>query len=326
MSRVVLSLLLAACSGGRGDGDASETTDAATDEDWPPLYEPLVPVETLQRDTFEDTKIAFWVPDAPTGVVFIFHGTGGDADFVDFPEVTGWINGATARGLAIVSASSDSRAPARWDTDEPDPEKNADLGRLSRLREAMIAETTIDERTPVYALGFSNGATFAGNFAQFAADAGWPFGGAFVHNSSVFRPGGGAVEAPIVFVPSEMDDRVALSQIQASYDRQQGAGQPTWWLLNEEHRLPPTRFLRVAGIDAEQSQQAFDFYVENEVVDADGVRLVPIEEAEARIEELRDPMPVPYSAKIGGQMHVVFTLHKFDGGRVEDELDALLGR
>jgi poly(3-hydroxybutyrate) depolymerase len=124
--------------------------------------------------TFEGFPVVSYVPTHPVGLVYVFHGTGGSADFATKLETVDMLNHLVAAGYGFVSTDSTNRTSKQWDTGSLSLTANPDLARLSRLHAHLVSTGAITTTTPIYAIGMSRGAGFASVFAQAFRDAGYP--------------------------------------------------------------------------------------------------------------------------------------------------------
>ena len=61
-----------------------------------------------------------YVPEHPRGMVYLFHGTNGSANFAERVETTDVLNRLVARGYGFVSTSSTERTgDKRWNVSDP---------------------------------------------------------------------------------------------------------------------------------------------------------------------------------------------------------------
>lgn len=101
-------------------------------------------------------------PDA-RGVMFVLHGTGGSANFVDNIEGRALMVEAHARGLTIivpeaeevVAGDLDNNGKIRWNTALST--SNVDFANLDRLLRELEAAGRIPANVPRYSVGISNG-------------------------------------------------------------------------------------------------------------------------------------------------------------------------
>ena len=105
----------------------------------------VMPTVQWQHSTFEGFEVISYVPEHPKGMLYVFHGTNGSADFADRVETTDVINRLVARGYGFVSTSSTERTgDKRWDVSDPSLTTNPDLARLARLQAHLVATTGLE--------------------------------------------------------------------------------------------------------------------------------------------------------------------------------------
>src|SRR5882724_9034998 len=76
----------------------------------------VVPSYKSTTATFEGFPVISSVPANPAGIVFMFHGTGGSADFATKLESVDMLNHLTAAGYGFVATDSTDRTSKQWDT------------------------------------------------------------------------------------------------------------------------------------------------------------------------------------------------------------------
>ncbi len=126
----------------------------------PPLPADIHPVEQIAvDDTVREYRLV--VPhqsSKPMPIVFAFHGTG------DTPESMAGYSGldrlAAKNGFLLVYPAARGSMWATTDGDLDDPDKNQDVRFVDRLLKELTNRHNIDRRR-VYAVGMSNGASFA---------------------------------------------------------------------------------------------------------------------------------------------------------------------
>ena len=158
----VLTLGLAAC----------EVIDPAIGVTTAPVTSRVV----VTRATFEGHTTYSYLPANPVGVVWVFHGSGGSADFATKVETTDVLNTLTARGYGFVATDSTQRTgEKRWDVD------HTTVGHQPRRRSARAPAPARGRRrarsrptTPMYGIGMSNGSSFVSLWAEALKRDGYP--------------------------------------------------------------------------------------------------------------------------------------------------------
>ena len=200
LALVAMTLALSpACLFKKKDSDADTDPSEAVVDEGPLRYEPDLQWDAM---TFEDLPVAYYVPDNPRGFVYAFHGSGTDASYAIRIETVALLNELIAAGFGFVATSSFDRDAKVWDT-SPQLNGNDDLPRLFALRDEIIGLTDLDDDTPLFAFGFSNGGGMTGTFATVALEEGLPMRATAPHMSS----GGawGLDGFPIIWVLADND-------------------------------------------------------------------------------------------------------------------------
>src|SRR6476660_9810072 len=122
---------------------------------------PVVSQVAVTRGTFEGHTTYSSIPAHPVGLVWLFHGSGGSADFATKVETVDVLNTLTSRGYGFISTDSTERTGAKqWDVGHATTALNADLPRLERLQDHVVATTSVTPTTPLFGIGMSNGSSF----------------------------------------------------------------------------------------------------------------------------------------------------------------------
>jgi len=333
--------VLPACTAGPDPGDSAPLADsgvASADSGDSGLedtgtggglqFAPVVETYEVETTSFEGFEVVQHLPSDPSAVAFLFHGTGGSAQMARKVEVVDLLNDLVAAGVGFVATESTDRDDLlKWDKDDIDPESNADLGRLFRLREQLLEQQVMDEQTPVLALGTSNGASFCAVFGHAAWRASWPVAALDLHigpvPSAVDSDGG--LQLATTFVVAANDDTVDNDRIRSDCDAMEAGGVDVDWHEVQEFALSPERFMRVPGVSEELSREVFDALADAGFVDADGVRLISLAEAEASLAKIELPEEASaYSNELLSQLKVVWAAHEFAATYKEDEAAFLL--
>lgn len=173
---LVLALLLvpgapcvanvAARSDPTGTSSASRGSDAVSTA-------PVISHVRVSSWTFEGHQVYSYVPSHPVGLVFMFHGSNGGADFARKIESVDLLNELTDRGYGFVATDSTERTGRKqWDIVDTTTQTNPDLARIDSLRQRMVNTTPVTPATPVYGIGMSNGSAFVCLWATASAAAG----------------------------------------------------------------------------------------------------------------------------------------------------------
>lgn len=326
MRTALLALLAFACTQDPVDTDPADSdptadTDGTADSDEvAPVFDTVtLDVSTVTR-TIDGVRVLVYAPDAPVGMVYVFHGTGGSADVVENTELSSVLNALVAEGFGFVAPNSANRDAGTFDRDTA-PSNNLDFQVITSLRQASIDAGQITADTPTFTLGYSAGGAMAGYVAHAAVDAGWPVGAIALHNASGVAGFFGPVPAavPTAFVPSEHDAVVDPDAVRSRYDDHVAAGGDAVWLINTEERLAPTRFARSVSFNQQQSRQIWQEAVDAGMFDTLGYRQFPVEEIDDQIESFVDTADVIYPKPTRAVLNVVLATHAINGGQAEAE-------
>src|SRR5262249_5032358 len=115
---------------------------------------PVTPKPPPTPSTFEGFDVVSYVPAHPKGLVYLFHGTGGSADFATKVDTVDVLNRFVADGYGYVSTSSTERTGnKRWLQSDPSLTTNPDLARLTRLQQHLVDTTGVTSSTPLVGIG-----------------------------------------------------------------------------------------------------------------------------------------------------------------------------
>jgi hypothetical protein len=257
-----------------------------------------------------------YVPEHPKGMLYVFHGTGGSANFATRIETTDVINRFVARGYGFVSTSSTERTgDQRWNVFDPSLSTNPDLARLARLQAHLVATTGLEANTPLVGVGMSNGARFVTNWGQAWRNAGYPVKAIWASHGRTAAPfdGAGQLTVPTVFSTSANDFTSSPVGVRQSYNTAHNAGTPTELYVSQERKLNAPIYERIPGIDANEAKQIFFSLVSTGVWDGTGTRIEPdVETAAERARAVNLPASVtPQRSSIADETAIVLAVHQF---------------
>jgi hypothetical protein len=276
----------------------------------------ITPAVPFQRSTFEGFDVISYVPDHPRGLVYLFHGTNGNANFADRVETTDVLNRLIARGYGFVSTSSTERTgDKRWEVSDPSLTTNPDLARLTRLQAHLIATTAVDANTPLVGVGMSNGARFVTLWGQSFKNAGYPVKAIWASHGRTAPPYDeqGQLTVPVVFSTSENDFTVPPGGVIQSFITAHNAGTPSEIYASHERNLIAAQYERIPGIDTNESKQIVFSLIATGVWDGQGKRIEPdIETAAAKAESATLPASVtPQRNEIINETALLMAVHQF---------------
>lgn len=129
----------------------------------------------------QDRPYLIALPDTePRGLVFAFHGRGGNEGFATRATAAGVMQLLSEAGYVIVSPQSTAQGRRRgapgagWNHSDTDIAANPDLARLFDLYDRLVADAVVTPQTPVFTMGMSNGGGMAVFFGLAAQARGLP--------------------------------------------------------------------------------------------------------------------------------------------------------
>jgi hypothetical protein len=246
----------------------------------------ITPIPARQHSTFEGFPVISYVPEHPRGMVYMFHGSNGSANFAEKVETTDVLNRLIARGYGFVSTSSTERTGnKRWNAADPSLTSNPDLARLVRLQANLVATTGLETNTPLVGIGMSNGARFVTLWGQSWKNAGYPVKAIWASHGTTASPydGRGQLTVPTFFTTAENDFTSPPGGVIKSFVTASNSGTPSELNISRERRLSSVQYERIAGIDAEEGKQIFFSLVATGAWNGQGDRVEPeVEQAAAK--------------------------------------------
>ncbi len=275
----------------------------------------VVPTYTVAGSTFDGFPVISHIPSHPTGLVFLFHGTGGSANFATKLETVDMLNHLTAAGYGFVSTDSTNRTSKQWDNTNLSLTSNPDLARLSRLYASYVASGSITKQTPIYAIGMSQGAGFASVFATAFKNAGYPVAAIAPSHGQIpvtVRNSGG-LHVPALFALGANDPIVNNAQVLNQVAQVVRDGGTASAYVEPETSLQAVRFVRVPGIDPATANAVFAALVDAGLYDRSGHRLVTTAKVDAALASLTLPTSLTKDQKLdlGQEVDVVMAVHEY---------------
>jgi poly(3-hydroxybutyrate) depolymerase len=264
---------------------------------------------------FEGFPVNSFVPANPRGVVFMFHGTNGRADFSEKLESVDMLNHLVLDGYGFVSTESTDRTERRWNNVDLSLTGNLDLARLQRLYLSMIADGRMTSATPIYAIGMSEGAGFASVFARSFKDAGYPVAAIAPSHGPIpvaVRNRGG-LTVPAIFALGANDPIVNNSAVINQVFQVGQTGVPVAAYVEPETALTSARLLRVPGIDGATAGAIVAALVSAGLYDASGHRVASTGAVDAALPTLALPASVSADQRkmIIDEVEVVMAVHNY---------------
>jgi poly(3-hydroxybutyrate) depolymerase len=251
---LVLALLLvpgAPCvAGAVARSGPTGTSSAASDPDAASTA-PIVSHVRVSSWTFEGHQVYSYVPTHPVGIVFLFHGSNGGADFARKLESVDLLNELTDRGYGFVATDSTERTGRKqWDIVHTTAQTNPDLARIDRLRQRVIDTTPVTPATPIYGIGMSNGSAFVCLWATASTAAGHAVSAVGMYMDGV--PGSvrtrGGMKVPTFMVVGQHDTVTNPTKERRDLERIKGTSVPTEFHEVVGQPLSAQRYLRIPGV------------------------------------------------------------------------------
>jgi len=240
---------------------------------------PITPSVVYQQSTFEGFDVTSYVPENPTGMIYLFHGSGGSGtNFATKVDTVDVLNRFVAEGYGFVSTSSTERTgDMRWEQGNPSLTTNPDLARLVRLQAHLVATTPLESTTPLAGIGMSNGSRFVTLWGETWNDAGYPVEVIWASHGKIAEPvvASGGLTVPTVFSTSVNDFTSPPFAIAVGYQLTLQAGTPAIYLSSQEKTLTAPPYLRIPGIDPTEANLIVAALKATGVWNAQGVRVVP---------------------------------------------------
>jgi hypothetical protein len=228
-------------------------------------------------------NVYYFYPPNPIGVVYLFHGTGGDAKgFIEGIEMRSFTNAAIAQGYAIVSTEGeeitlnqdiDGDGGRRFMTQPIDTINNVDYRNIKKLTLEFINRGWMTSSTPKFSIGMSAGSNFSAAVSNI-----WNFTGAG-YCSRAQNTGFDVRLSPFAFRLSRYDDNESynypfgLQQAMANVALLESRGICNDLYENDRQPIYPERFARVPGISVANSILMYNELVTNNQIDANGYAL-----------------------------------------------------
>ncbi len=218
------------------------------------------------------------IPAHPRGVVYMFHGSGGGVGFVARLETVDVLNTLVSQGYGFVATDSTNRQSRQWDVTDASLRTNLDLARVARLRQHVVASTSVSTLTPTYGIGMSNGAAFAALWAAVSERSEMPVGAVALYMSApravVFRTGG--LRVPTFMVIGQNDTRTRPMHERSDLQRIAAKGTPTRLEEVRQRPLMASRYLRIPGVNSFMARSIVDAYQRARIIDAQGNLIVAL--------------------------------------------------
>ncbi|MCB9081797.1 MAG: hypothetical protein H6555_08820 [Lewinellaceae bacterium] len=242
-------------------------------------YEAVVPwafTSQVISGVLHPKPVFYYFPPSMRGVIFLFHGTGGQgASWTNRTEMLAFCREAAQAGFGLIATDCEERTigdqngdgKIRWKTTpvNTDPNLNIDIANIATLRDYFISRGDFSQNMPLYAMGMSNGGAFSISVAtalNFKAAVSYCADGI----AALF----GETRVPVAFRMAAADQQPEVSNEEARDNAATLArrGICTDYLENPPSPLFPERFARIDGISEEMSKQLFTELSGNQALDA----------------------------------------------------------
>jgi pimeloyl-ACP methyl ester carboxylesterase len=260
----------------------------------------------------EDRDALFAVPEAPIGVVVLFHGLSEQAcNWVDKVEEDRVADAALARGFAWVAPDG---ADAAWETDLD----NDEIGSVDAVLATLESDGLLPSELPTMTIGHSNGGAFSQVYAVgsergvvAAVNAnGW---GTAALGATMSPP-------PMLFITAENDSVVSSGVVLDAANTAQNRGHDVTTILHARSRLADDRFARIEGIDDDDSASIVAAFEDTGLLD-DAGRPAANPRTDSRYGDAIPDAFEPSAAHIQDQLHVVFAEHRFSSADIDRIFD-----
>lgn len=320
MSRLFLRLaaasVLTACGGGDQGSDSDSETSSVPEA--PLQYKPIVGYENFQ---FQGRPVVSYIPPEPVGVVWLFHGTNGNVSYCSTTETVATTNELILAGIGFICTQSIDQGPDnQWDL-STGANNNVDVQHLFALHEEIVATTDLEEDTPHFTLGFSNGGGMAGFFGSVLVDKGYDLRAVAPHSSA--GNGWDLLERTVVYVLPENDD-IGKSDAYAIGESRDGQGLRTEFYEPPELVLDASFFTTRAGLSQELADNAIAELVRLGLIDEQGVRLVDIEVAEDELTRFEQETTLNSPTLRTEDVRVAWAMHRMNSHYAREVRDVFL--
>lgn len=257
-------------------------------------------------ETIGTSQMRYYFPPIPVGVVFHFHGSGGNLNgLFTQPEQIIFAKELVAEGYAVVSLNSEDRVNAQWST--APLTNNPDVINVQSAVNSFISRGFITAQTPIFASGISNGGAFAPR-VSFALN----FRGTAIYIATSNAALMSVTNVPTIWNIMQNDTVLEAGSVQtatASYDALRNRGIRAELNLLRPSPVYPERFRRIPNLSAGDSVNIYNALKINGFLDERNYL-----KQNPGASGWQSVIPAPYSAslgEIGDQLFICFTEHKF---------------
>ena len=240
--------------------------------------QPLAIAPELTLGSVSGTGLAsefyYHVPEAPKGLIVVFHGGGGSKeDAFGRPENALVLLEAVQAGYAIAALDSVAhlvpRADGKTKWNEEESPCNPDIRNVVALVTQLKDPDQlglVPDNAPLYAFGVSNGGSMVSRAAQHL-----PFAAVSVaiSNAKQFHDPG-ALIPPVFIIAGQEDSTVGTTGPCQLYQEAESQGIPSAFKLNVPQAVSPGLFTRIEGVECALSLSIVDAFRDAGVIDDDG--------------------------------------------------------
>ncbi|MEM9257042.1 MAG: hypothetical protein AAGA91_16490 [Pseudomonadota bacterium] len=277
--------------------------------------DPVVPIAPIEDSEFEGFTVYSVIPDNPVGIVYLFHGSGGSANFALKIETLDQSNELVRRGYGWVATESTERdGNRRWNVNNPSIASNQDLARLARLHAHIVDSGAVTDATPIFGIGMSNGARMVTLFGQVFADNGYPIVAVapVMGRAAPSVQLAGGLQIPGYWVNAVNDTVVPPAGVAQDQQASAALGVTSVLARKGEENLLPIRFTRIPAVDVEEAELIYDQLAASGVWDANGKRVVDLGTAVSIVAGLTPPPGTGATVtQIRNQISALLALHQF---------------
>ena len=228
-------------------------------------------------------NVYYFFPSNPIGVIYLFHGTGGNAGgFINGIEMRSFTNAAIAAGYAIISTEGeeitldqdiDGDGERRFMTQPIDTVNNVDYRNIKIITDEFISRGWMTANTNRFSIGMSAGSNFSA-----AVSAIWNFTGVG-YCSRAQNTGFDSRLSPFAYRLARYDQNpsynypIGLDQAMANVAELESRGICNDLYENDRQPLYPERFARLPGISVASSIAIYNELLTNNQINNDGYAL-----------------------------------------------------
>lgn len=270
-------------------------------------YKPA-PEWNFTAETINGTDVVYYLPKDPVGVIFRFHGSGGNVQSVLFSvESRIFSNDAAAAGFGIVAVNSVDRTTGNWSLSLPP--NNPDITNIGAIIATLRSRGLIAADTPLLAQGTSRGGAFSSEAAYFLNFRATAIYIAFGINAVMQKTG-----VPTIFCMAANDDQelVGPEGNQTAYTQfldLQERGIAADYYLNQPSPVYPERFWRIPGLNADDSRSIYAVLKDEGFLDARDLLTESPRES-----DWRDVLPAEYERfedAVASELGAAYANHNF---------------